>query len=259
MNDDKKTTRQYDRTLRTAHTPEQITEAEDLLKNITTTQELFKATNGPDRFLQNKYPTSTQLLYAQIAKQHEFLARQLASTDAAINQLEDSISAVRRLAVGLGARQSGIQHTIQKELEKVKDVVRKTDLFAKKEDGIPTTTTIILGPEALFSIPPNSSGSKSSSRCRDMVRPLSAREKEIRAGDKCHKCQQTDHWATDHCSYTCRTCGQIAPGHATGTRWCPAFASTSKKNEEDTSEPEYFDANDYEDWFGEDGEHNLAT
>ena len=181
------TTKTYDRTLRTAHTLEQIKDAEEEINKITTAQELFKATNGPDRFLQTKYPTATQVLYAQIAEQNKFLTRQLAATEAAVKQLEDTTRATRRLAEELRTRQAGIHQTINRELDKIKNIVRPTD----------------------------------------------------------------------HCSYTCRTCGRIAPGHTTGTRWCPNFASTSK--EEDTSEPEYFDANEYDDWFGEEGEHNLAT
>ena len=257
MNDKKETILPYDRTLQTAHTPELTSEAENLIKKIESAQELFKATNGPDRFLQTKYPTATQLLYAQIAEQNEFLTRQLAATEAAVKQLEDTTRATRRLAEELRTRQTGIHQTINRELDKIKNIVRLTDLAAKKEDGIPTTVTITLEPEALFSLPPSDTGSKLPAKCRDLVRPLSVREKEIRKKNKCHKCQQFGHWATNHCSYTCRTCGRIAPGHATGTRWCPNFASTSK--EEDTSEPEYFDANEYDDWFGEEGEHNLAT
>ena len=256
MKKEKKTIKAYDRTLRTAHTPEQIADAEEQIKKITTAQELLKATNGPDRFLQTRDPTPNQLLYAQYAEEDDFLSLQIVTAQANVKHLQDSLRFAQRLDAALGARQSGLRYHIQKDLEAAKDVVRQADLTAKAEDGFPTPVTIALDPEALFSEPPTKSadsGSKLPFRCRDLVRPLTIREKEVRQGHKCHRCHKSGHWSTDHCSYTCQTCKTIAPGHSSGSKWCPAVT----KQEEDDSSP--FEDGYYDDWFGDDGEHNLAT
>ena len=84
-------TKTYDRTLRTAHTPEQIKDTEEEIMKITTAQDLFKATNGPDRFLQTRDPTPIQLLYAQYTEENDFLSLQLITAQANVKHLEDSL------------------------------------------------------------------------------------------------------------------------------------------------------------------------
>ena len=91
MNPDKKTLKPYDRTLRTAHTPAQMADAEGLIKKIISTQDLYEATKGSKRSLQNKNPAPLQLLYAQYAEEDEFLTIQLLTAETNLEQLEDSV------------------------------------------------------------------------------------------------------------------------------------------------------------------------
>ena len=257
MNPDKKTLKPYDRTLRTAHTPAQIADAEELIKKIISTQDLYQATKGSKRFLQNKSPAPLQLLYAQYAEEDEFLAIQLLTAETNLEQLEESVRTARRLLTCLVARRAALRYHVSKTLDRAKEAIRQADLIGKKEDGFPPTEVIHFCSEALFISPPDKdedTGSELPSTTSDLVRPLSTREQEIRQGHECYKCYKKGHWATDHYSYICQSCGQSAPGHASGTRWCG-----SNKNNDGTVETSYFEDTGYDDWYGEDGEHNLAT
>ena len=91
----------YDGTLRTARTTEQIADAEQRIKDISNAKGLFKSTNGASRFLQVKYPTPVQLLYAQYAEEHFYLTRHILIAEGNLRKAEEAVVVARNLRNGL--------------------------------------------------------------------------------------------------------------------------------------------------------------
>ncbi|EFI27894.1 hypothetical protein CC1G_14385 [Coprinopsis cinerea okayama7 len=92
-----------------------------------------------------------------------------------------------------------------------------------------------------------------------LVRPLSKKELRKRDGHRCNKCGETGHWQCDHYSYKCTLCGKNAPGHNSGSRWCPDYRPTPRNTSPDQYDA-LLDDGDYDDYlWGDEGEHNLNT
>lgn len=90
------------------------------------------------------------------------------------------------------------------------------------------------------------------------------------AKHRCDTCKQTGHWKSNHYSYICSTCNKPAPGHYSGSNWCPEIGKTKAAPYDlDTDrKQEWGNNNDWTyDWededrnydFSEDAIHNMNT
>lgn len=124
---------------------------------------------------------------------------------------------------------------------------------------------------------------------RTSFKGLTEMEKELRKTHTCGLCEQKGHWKVDHLKWVCRHCKEAAPHHnpndcRKNDKWMVwRNAANDKKMrrkreirgtyKDGKSRPLPIDDNDndggwsqvngwddlYDDWFGDDGEHNLNT
>lgn len=279
----------FDNTLRTARTPSEIAKAREEIKKIKTVRGYSLAV-GPlaNRLTVGRSTDPTVRLFAALVRERDKIIAEQNDVEQTLRQAQDNLQILKELEIILQKTQTVIAaqqtlvtkvKTFSKDLEQyktrvdseiflnldeAKSAIHTADLAAKTLDDEQLHRRIRLRLEE-----PSIPTSKPSFRLSHansvpigrrivptlttaVVRNLSAVEVERRGNSKCHACGGIGHWYFDHTDYRCQTCDKTAPGHGSGSDWCPNWKSPRGTRDDPIDD-------DYDDYLGDEAEHNLNT
>jgi hypothetical protein len=214
-------------------------------------------------------------LYATLVQEHERIIKEKFHLIGHYQALDASVTkffeATQKVLDGLNAQDQILEQSRQRveaellrDLDELKNAIGQAQLISAFDrrrvhlaSPVPSSSgnhgsvsTMAPGPVARSNVPSEPDG---------LVRPLSKKELRKRDGHRCNECGETGHWQCDHYSYRCTLCGKNAPGHNSGSRWCPDYRPTPRNTSPDQYDA-LLDDGDYDDYlWGDEGEHNLNT
>lgn len=216
----------FDGTLRTATTTQQTLLAERKIQEIQTLAGFCQAVGpGAERLTQPPHPSAQRRLCTSLVQSYEHVVQDEENWIQAQEQAETAIKAQQELLQAITA----YLHLVQEKKEQLetdfllvapqaRDAIRESDASFKAFDNQYRQS------QASNSAPtPSSSRPPTETPARHDIRNLTSEEQRRRTGTTCDRCRQKDHWACDHLTYRCHSCGKLGPGHGSKSSWCPKY------------------------------------
>ena len=256
-----------------------LEEREKLIQNIRTIEDLKKLV-GPDasRFLTGSEVPLSCPFFAAILQEHEHLIREphaiiKNTVDIAVTlegfyrEVNTALDTLAAQADILEQSRLRVERLFEDTIIDAKNAVRMADVAyfissrrAAATDAAEPPVTEPTPVRVSTSSTTNDGRTILPTGPRHVVRPLSQAEVRHRRSSTCHLCGETGHWQCDHYSYRCTVCGLAAPGHNSGSQWCPVVAAKQQDDRNDSDSDSLYNANDYDDYIhGPEGDHNLNT
>lgn len=240
-----------------------ITQDRKNVNSISTVAELVDALGpGAERLHRPGEPTPEPLarlylfLLAERERVHNEVAQLQLIQEHFTNTMQHIQLAVRQTKQTgslLNTAKEKIDAALLENIEEVKNLIWANDRRRHKASSTPSTPAS-LPPPRLSQANATPLGRRTiQTATRTGYRAFTGEDLERRKGAECYTCGGTGHWAVDHWTYKCRLCGKHGPGHTSGGAWCPEYYKSGTQEF-----PIDLDGY-YDDYLGEDAEHNLAT
>ena len=238
----------FDGTLHTAFTPEEQAEAEAYIDSLKTLEDIVEAAQpGRTRLCGLQKPPLPILYVENLLFQLERTEAHFAETQTTQHALAALTGELNRITkiisdrgTELNAHKEFLAWRLVHNLPLVKETLRRADLAHRHQDDLNRLATSATPPpthpvRSPSPRPPRASPGPRERLTehiprgqRDLVRPLSDDERQVREKDQCFKCGDQGHWSCDHNSYFCPGCQTLAPGHTANSDFCPGLPVPSQ-------------------------------